>query len=109
MLQSLLKGPRPPSAVFALTNQLGLSTLYALKARGLRLPEDISLVSFDDPDWASLFSPSLTTVRQPAYQLGEAAADLLMSLINHEPAEPPPPLPVVLMKRGSSGPPPSGG
>ena len=108
-LRSLLEGPRPPSAVFALTNQLALSTLYALKARGLRFPEDISLVSFDDPDWAPLFSPPLTTVRQPAYQLGQAAADLLMSLINHEPVEPPPPLRVVLMKRASSGPPLSGG
>jgi LacI family transcriptional regulator len=108
-LRGLWEGPRPPSAVFALTNQLALSTLYALKARGLRFPEDISLVSFDDPDWAPLFSPPLTTVRQPSYQLGEAAAGLLMSLINHEPAEPPPPLPVVLMKRASSGPPPSGG
>ena len=69
-LCGLWEGPRPPSAVFALTNQLALSTLYALKARGLRFPEDISLVSFDDPDWAPLFSPPLTTVRQPAYQLG---------------------------------------
>jgi LacI family transcriptional regulator len=108
-LGDLCSGPRPPTAVFALTNQLALGTLYALKARGLRFPEDISLVSFDDPDWAPLFSPPLTTVRQPAYQLGEAAASLLMKLINQEPAEPPPPLRVVLMKRASSGPPPPEG
>jgi LacI family transcriptional regulator len=106
VLQPLLEGPEPPSAVFALTNQLALGTLYALKARGLRFPEDVSLVSFDDPDWAPLFSPPLTTVRQPAYQLGQAAGDLLMHMINRELAEPPPPLRVVLMKRASSGPPP---
>ncbi|MGE5603747.1 MAG: LacI family DNA-binding transcriptional regulator [Nitrososphaerales archaeon] len=106
VLQDLLAGLRPPTAVFALTNQLALGTLFALKARGLRFPEDISLVSFDDPDWAPLFSPPLTTVRQPAYQLGQAASDLLLHLINREPAETPPPLRVALMRRASSGPPP---
>ncbi len=106
VLQDLLESLRPPTAVFAVTNQLALGTLYALRARGLRFPDDISLVSFDDPDWAPLFSPPLTTVRQPAYRLGQAAADLLLHMINHEPAEPPARLRVVLMKRRSSGPPP---
>jgi LacI family transcriptional regulator len=105
-LQGIFDGPDRPTAIFALTNQLALGTLYALRGCGMRFPDDISFVSFDDPDWAPLFSPPLTAVRQPAYQLGQAAADLLMRLINGEPAEPPPPLQVVLMKRASSGPPP---
>ena len=105
VVRALLDRPEPPTAVFVLTNQLALGTLYALRARGLRFPEDISLVSFDDPDWAPLFSPPLTTVRQPAYQLGEVAADLLMRMINREAAGSPPRLRVELMKRASSGPP----
>lgn len=102
VLQELLEGPARPSAILALTNQLALTMVYALNARGLRFPQDISIVSFDDPDWAPLFSSPLTTVRQPAYQIGQVAADLLMRMIRHEPAESPPPLRVELMKRASS-------
>ncbi len=104
-LQDLLDRPGRPSAIFVLTNQLALGALYGLRARGLRFPEDISIVSFDDPDWAPLFSPPLSTLRQPAYQLGQVAADLLLRMINHEPVEAPCPLHAELMKRSSSGPP----
>jgi LacI family transcriptional regulator len=78
-----------------------LGTLHALKERKLRCPQDISLISFDDHDWAPLFSPPLTVVRQPTYRLGQTAARLLMKLINHQAIEPPAPLPVELVIRES--------
>jgi LacI family transcriptional regulator len=107
VLQSLLKSPQSPSAFFVASNQLTLGTLYAFRACGLRCPEDISLISFDDHDWAPLFSPPLTVVCQPAYQLGQTAAQLLMKMINGEPAETPPPLQVQLVMRASCAPPPT--
>ena len=108
VLQDLLKLPQHPSAIFVATNQLTLGTLYAFRECGLRCPEDISLISFDDHDWAPLFSPPLTVVRQPTYRLGQTAARLLMQMINGEQVEAPPPLSVELVVRASCGAPPVG-
>jgi hypothetical protein len=71
------------------------------KERKLRCPEDISLVSFDDHDWAPLFAPPLTVVSQPTYELGQMAARLLVKLIYHQEFESPAPLPVELVIRES--------
>jgi DNA-binding LacI/PurR family transcriptional regulator len=67
----------------------------------LRCPEDISLISFDDHDWATLFAPSLTVVRQPTYLLGQTAARLLIKLISGQEVDPPAPLSVELVIRQS--------
>lgn len=107
VLQGLFNLPQRPSAIFVGSNQLTLGTLYAFRACGLRCPEDISLISFDDHDWAPLFSPPLTVVRQPTYQLGQAAARLLMRMIQGESAEAPLPLQVELVTRASCGAPPA--
>ncbi|MFN8453397.1 MAG: LacI family DNA-binding transcriptional regulator [Anaerolineae bacterium] len=100
-LQHLLDLPDRPTALFVTNNQMILGTLHAVRQRQLRCPEDISLVSFDDNDWSPLFSPPLTAVRQPTYQLGQAAAKLLMKLIHHEQFERPQPFPVELIVRES--------
>ena len=78
-----------------------LGALHAISERRLNCPDDISLISFDDHDWAPFFSPPLTVVRQPTYQLGQTAAQLLMRLINGEEIIAPTPLPVQLVVRGS--------
>ncbi len=101
LLQGLLKSSQRPSALFVASNQLTLGTLYAFRACGLRCPEDISLISFDDHDWAPLFSPPLTVVSQPAYRLGQAAAQLLMRMINGESIEVPSLMPAELIIRAS--------
>lgn len=108
VLQDLLKLPQHPSAIFVATNQLTLGTLYAFRECGLRCPEDISLISFDDHDWAPLFNPPLTVVRQPTYRLGQTAARLLMRMINGEQVEAPLPLSVELVVRSSCSAPPVG-
>ena len=81
-----------------------LGALHALKERNLRCPEDISIMSFDDHDWAPLFSPPLTVVRQPTYILGQTAAKLLMQLINGDEVDSPAPLSVELIIRESCKP-----
>ena len=100
-LQQLLELPNHPTAIFVTNNQMTLGTLHALKERNLRCPEDISLISFDDHEWAPLFTPPITVVRQPTYHLGQTAARLLMHLIKGEEVEYPSPLPVEFIVRES--------
>ena len=102
-LQQLLDLPDRPTALFVTNNQMTLGTLHAFKERKLRCPEDISLISFDDHDWAPLFAPPLTVVRQPTYQLGQTVAKLLMKLINHQEFENPSPLPGADDRRALAG------
>jgi len=78
-----------------------LGTLYAFKQQHLRCPEEISLISFDDLDWAPLFTPPITAMRQPTYHLGQTAANLLIRLIKGEDIEYPSPLPVEFIRRES--------
>jgi LacI family transcriptional regulator len=107
VLQDLFRLPEHPSAIFVASNQLTLGTLYALRACELQCPEQVSLISFDDHDWAPLFSPPLTVVRQPTYELGQTAAHLLMQMIRDEPIDDPVPLRVELVARASCAPPPA--
>jgi LacI family transcriptional regulator len=100
-LQHLLNLSNRPTAIFITNNQMTLGTLYALKERNLHCPDDISLISFDDPDWAPLFDPPITVVRQPTYHLGQTAARLLMRLIRGEDVEYLSPLPVEFIVRES--------
>lgn len=100
-LQRILGSPDLPSAIFITNNEMTVGALHALRERGLRCPEDISIVSFDDHDWAPIFSPPLTVVRQPTYELGQAAACLLMKMVKNEPYQMPSPLPVEFIIRES--------
>ena len=100
-LQDLLDLDDRPTAIFVTNNQMTLGTLYALNQRGLQCPQDISIISFDDHDWASLFSPPLTVIRQPTYHLGKTAASILMKLIKKESIPTIEPLPVELIVRKS--------
>jgi len=100
-LQQMLDLPDRPTAIFVTNNQMTLGTLYALKQRRLHCPEEISLISFDDHEWAPLFTPPITVVRQPTYHLGQIAANLLIRLISGEDVEYPSPLPVEFIRRES--------
>lgn len=80
MLQ-LLGLPEPPDAVFAANDQMAADALIAIRERGLRVPEDIAVVGFDDVPLASYLSPPLTTVHQPLYELGVAAARAVINAL----------------------------
>jgi LacI family transcriptional regulator len=96
------------TAVFVLNDLMALGALEGARGMGRRIPDDISIVGFDDIPFAALANPPLTTVGQPIRQLGEQAADLLLSVVDRGGgAESEPPrvlLPNRLITRASSGP-----
>ncbi|HLH83782.1 MAG TPA: LacI family DNA-binding transcriptional regulator [Trebonia sp.] len=77
----LLELPDPPTAIFAGSDQQAFGVYEAARQRGLRIPEDLSVVGFDDLPVARWASPPLTTVRQPLAEMGSAAAQMLGELI----------------------------
>ncbi len=83
----LLSLPAPPSAIFATGDGLALGVLRAVHERGLHIPRDVAVVSFDDLPWAAALQPPLTTISQPTYELGATAARLLLERIR-DPARP---------------------
>jgi LacI family transcriptional regulator len=76
----LLDLPQPPTAVFAGSDETAAGVIEAARARGLRIPADISVVGFDDTQVARLVSPPLTTVRQPLREMGGVALRTAMRL-----------------------------
>lgn len=80
-----LRAGKRPDAVFAANDQLALGLLQSFTANGLRVPEDIAIVGFDDIDFASQSSIPLTSVRQPRHHIGERAAELLFDEIDNGP------------------------
>ncbi|GGE51573.1 LacI family transcriptional regulator [Pullulanibacillus camelliae] len=83
-----LKDGKMPTAIFAADDFIALGAIHALHDRGWRVPEDISVVGFDDQSFAAEIHPRLTTVKQPEEEIGEKAVLHLLSLINHTIAEP---------------------
>ena len=73
--------PASPTAIFAASDMMAVGALKALREAGLRVPDDIALVGFDDLRIAAAVEPALTTVRQPIERLGSMAVDLLLDLI----------------------------
>jgi LacI family transcriptional regulator len=73
--------PMPPTAIAAGNNLALIGAMHALRERGLRVPDDIALVSFDDFEWADYFEPRLTVVAQPCQAIGREAASLLVERI----------------------------
>ena len=76
---ALLALPEPTTAVFAASDEMAAGVLTSAHARGLRLPEDLSVVGFGDDALAGYVWPPLTTIRQPVREMGRLAADLLLT------------------------------
>jgi DNA-binding LacI/PurR family transcriptional regulator len=95
-----------PEAVFAANDQLALGLLHALWAAGVRVPDDVAVVGFDDEAGAEFYTPALSTVRQDLSALGRRAVDVLLAALAGE--EPPEGLiPAELVVRASSLPKPT--
>ncbi len=77
----LLEADPRPTAIYAMNDRMAIGAIRAARDAGLRVPEDISVVGFDDIPVAPYIRPPLTTVRQPLYELGAAAARLLVQRI----------------------------
>jgi LacI family transcriptional regulator len=81
-MRQLLTLPEAPEAIFIANNLLTLGALLLMKTIGLRCPDDLAIVGFDDHPWAAVADPPLTVVRQPARTLGQVAAQVLCDLMN---------------------------
>jgi LacI family transcriptional regulator len=102
----LLDLPQRPTAIFAFNDNLAIGVIAAARERGLRVPEDVSVVGFDDVEHATIATPALTTVRQPLAEMGRMAVSILMRLLDKQRLETlRVELGTRLVVRGSTGPP----
>ncbi len=70
--------------MFVPNSRLTIGALQAIGARGLRCPEDISIISYDDYEWQEGFRPRLTTIAQPGFLIGQRGAEALISRITDD-------------------------
>jgi len=99
---SFPKGKRRPTGVLAMSDMAAIGVLGAAQAAGLHVPEDLSVVGYDDLPMAAWTSPPLTTVRQPIVEKGRVAARLLIQRLQGKVVSSPPPLRTSLVVRGST-------
>ncbi len=78
----LLVRKKRPTAIFCFSDELALGCMYSLRTAGFSVPDDISVIGFDDIAFARYFSPPLTTIAQPAEAIGRTCTELLLDLID---------------------------
>lgn len=86
-MQSLVSQPDPPSAVFIASDAVAIGAIEAARQAGIRIPDDVAIVGFDDIPWSAYLNPPLSTVCLPAHALGWSAGYLLIRLLNREEKE----------------------
>jgi LacI family transcriptional regulator len=82
--QQLLDLSEPPTAIFAFNDNMAIGAMQEARARAVRVPEDLSIVGFDDLEEAAIVTPALTTIRQPLAEMGRIAVSLLMRLLENQ-------------------------
>lgn len=87
-ISALLRLEERPRALVVANNLMALGALSAIRAMGLRVPDDVALVAIDDPPWAELVDPPLTVVAQPVRRMAETAMTLLLERIDEQRNEP---------------------
>ena len=102
---TLLALSEPPTAIFALNDRMAVGVMHAASARGLSIPSALSVIGFDDIPLATMLTPALTTVRQPGFALGQAAAVAIFALLDGKAPDPPAVIPTEFIIRGTAGPP----
>ncbi len=85
-MQRLLQTSPRPTAVFAASDTMAMGAIMAIQEAGLSVPDDVAVMGYDGINSGATFSPPLTTVSQPVFELGATAAQLLLSIIANEPA-----------------------
>jgi DNA-binding LacI/PurR family transcriptional regulator len=93
----------PPDAVVCFDDKLALAVIDSLRQHGIRVPDDLAVVGFDDIPFAQISNPRLTTVAQPSSAMGQRAVEMLLSAIDAGTVPPSEVLPVRLMVRESTG------
>jgi LacI family transcriptional regulator len=103
---ALLDLAEPPTAIFAFNDQLAIGAMQSALERGLRVPDELSIVGFDDTAEAEIVTPRLTTVHQPLAEIGRMGVSLLTRLLENQRLEAlHVELETKLVKRGSTAPP----
>jgi LacI family transcriptional regulator len=100
----LLQSKWPPTAIFLANDVMAIGAINAAHESGLRVPEDISIVGFDDIPFSNYTNPPLTTVHQPAYEKGVRAAELLINLLETQEIQESVILPMQMIVRKSTAP-----
>jgi LacI family transcriptional regulator len=103
----LLDLPRPPTAILAQNDDMALGALMAARERGVNVPADLSIVGFDDSEVSRIAWPSITTVRQPVFEMAVSAADMVLAQLENGEVRMRQSHPHQLIVRGSSAPPPA--
>ncbi len=84
VMQQIIDSAEIPEAIFCVNDMTALGAMRAIKRNGLSIPEDIAVAGFTETPFAELVDPPLTSVKQPAYEMGEIAADLLLKQIEND-------------------------
>lgn len=83
-LEELVKRKTKFDAIFCLNDATAFGVMHSLRERRYKVPEDVAIVGYDDEPYASFFSPSLTTIWQPVYDMGLLSSKILLDLINNK-------------------------
>jgi DNA-binding LacI/PurR family transcriptional regulator len=102
-MNGLFRLKRPPTAVCCYNDMTALSAMRAIRARGLRVPADVSVTGFDDLFFAAYLAPALTTVRHPMRRMGQMAMENLFKLMSGQESMAQIKVGAELMVRGSTG------
>ena len=81
IIKKLLKSKHRPDGIFASVEKLAITTYELCKEFGIRIPQDLKIISFSNLQTAALLNPSMTTITQPAYEIGREAASILFKLV----------------------------
>ena len=101
-MQKLFALPQKPTAVFCANDEMAMGAIRAAKDAGKRVPQDLSVVGFDDIQFAEYYDPPLTTIRQPRREIGETAMRLILDVFAKRNAPTTVVLPHALVVRGST-------
>ncbi len=104
--QAYLASENRPTGIFASCDESAIGFIKTVRAAGLRVPEDVSVVGFDGIEFADYIEPTLTTFQQPLHELGRAGAEVLLKLIRKEagPEDWNVRLPLTFLERATTGP-----
>jgi DNA-binding LacI/PurR family transcriptional regulator len=105
LLSRIRSGEQDITAVFVANDQMSLGLIRALHEGGIRVPEDISIVGFDDIPEAGHFLPPLTTIKQDFGAIGRRCVQMLIDTLNNRQTHPPDPIQPAMIVRSSTGPP----
>lgn len=81
LTEKLLSLPNPPTAIFTGNNLITLGALETIHKKGLRIPEDVAIIGFDDMLWSYVLNPPLTAIRQSGFDIGHRAAEMLLQRV----------------------------